>query len=119
MKDCSRNENWYSTKGTVPLLKILGPTERYILSEIVKAINNGTDGRLTESVAVRLFGSITPIFFVPDISTDQYKQCSDSSWTYLIALASLISNPNPEETSWAMWTAPCKIFMMPNLQKFL
>ena len=80
-------------------MEVLGPIERFILSEIVKTINNGTDEPISESVVVRLFGSITPIFKVS-------KPCSDASWTYLIALASLMSNP--EQSEWALWTAPCK-----------
>ena len=78
-------------------------------------MNNGTDEPISESVVVRLFGSITPIFKVS-------KPCSDASWTYLIALASLMSNPNPEQSEWALWTAPCKFFYavkLPKLNSFI
>ena len=97
-----------------PLLKFLGPDERYILSEIVKLLNNGTDEPWSESSAVRLFGSITPIF---NYEGSLSKPCSDASWTYLIALASLMSNPDPKESEWALWTAQCKFFILLNIKK--
>ena len=74
---------------------------KFLLYSFLEVANNESDV-ITASQAVRLFGSITPIFGLNyTYLGDQASGCSLSSWTYLSNLfgGGLDFDPDPEK----MW----------------
>ena len=72
------------------------PTTRYIFDEIAKYFK--TLG-VERDIAIRILGSLTPIFGVPGLYPLS-KECSDASWTYLANM--FLSTPEDQEIQFAI-----------------
>ena len=66
------------------------PTTRFIFESIAAYFQKLG---IERDVAIRILGSLTPIFGVPGVYPLS-KECSDASWTYL---ANLILSENPQD----------------------